>query len=101
MIGADKVALQEFVKLFLETSAETMDELNSSFDSKDYGQVGAMAHKLKSSIDLMGIESLKTDIRTIERIGKDQDDIESLNDLIPKLSSTLKQVYIQMEHELD
>jgi HPt (histidine-containing phosphotransfer) domain-containing protein len=101
MIGDDLKAVEEFVSLFLDTSQQTMETLNAAYDEENYTQVGAMAHKLKSSIDLMGIDALKTDIRTIEKIGKNQDDLGELKTLLPRLNEIMEKVYAQMNEEFE
>ncbi|HPD64642.1 MAG TPA: Hpt domain-containing protein [Bacteroidia bacterium] len=100
MIGDDETAIKEFVSLFIETSAETLEELNQAFQSKDFSQVGSLAHKLKSSIDLMGIESLKEEIRKIERIGKEMTDLELLPTLIEKLNDGIEIARNEMKKDI-
>lgn len=99
MIGSDSESIKEFVDLFLDTSVQTMNELNSSYEAENISQVGAMAHKLKSSIDLMGISSLKTDIRSIEKIGKELKNVNMLKELISNLNQVLQLVHKQMKEE--
>ncbi|MBL6963832.1 MAG: Hpt domain-containing protein [Bacteroidetes bacterium] len=101
MIGSEPESVKEFVHLFLDTSSQTMIQLNEAFEAQNYTQMGALAHKLKSSIDLMGIESLKKEIRTVEIIGKDQNNLQKLDDLIPKLNRILEEVYKQMQAEIE
>jgi PAS domain S-box-containing protein len=65
---------QEFVKkmvqLFLSTSAEALTQFREYQQAKNWEEVSALAHKMKASIDNMGISSLKTEIREVETLGR-------------------------------
>lgn len=100
MIGDDQDSIKEFVALFIETSTVTLSELNEAFEQKNYSLMGSLAHKLKSSIDLMGIDSLKSEIRKIERIGKEMYGFEDLPELVKKLNEVLKTVHQAMNNDI-
>lgn len=97
MIGEDESAIRDFVKMFLELANNTLQGINESLDKKDYQEVGAQAHKLKSSIDLMGIEELKKEIRIIEKNSKENIDVDSLPSLVEKLNTVLDKVFSQLK----
>jgi len=101
MIGEDKDVIIEFVQLFVDTSVQTLAEMQNALSENDFINVGSLAHKLKSSIDLMGIECLKSDIRTIERFGKEKINTNELPGLIDRLSSVIKQVHVQMNEDFN
>jgi len=101
MVGDDPDVILEFINLFVDTSAQTLSDLNNAHNAKDYPTVGSLAHKLKSSVDLMGIESLYDTIRIIERSGKEQINIPSLPDHFSKLNDVLEIVYRQMKTDFN
>jgi hypothetical protein len=68
-------------------------------EKKNWEQVGKLAHKLKSTIDTMCINSLKDDIRLIEKNGKDKNNIESIPVLVAKADKVISQVTEQLKAE--
>ncbi len=60
----------EFIKTLISVFAESippdLESLNQAADTHDWKHVSFMAHKIKSTIDNLGIESLKSVIRILE-----------------------------------
>lgn len=55
------------IGLFMETMPPAVLEMKQHLSDKNWAALGAVAHKIKPSIDTMGIDLLKEDIRSIER----------------------------------
>lgn len=68
--GGDKEFVKRMVQLFIETVPANVQELNVYMNSENWDMVSKMAHKLKSTLDSMGIHSLKQEIRMIEANAK-------------------------------
>ncbi|MEA3494699.1 MAG: Hpt domain-containing protein [Bacteroidota bacterium] len=100
MIGTEKESIQEFVKIFIKLANETLEDINSNFDKKNYVKVGELAHKLKASIDIIGISSLKNNIREIENNGKEETNIDKIPNLIEKLNDVINKTIVQLEKDI-
>jgi HPt (histidine-containing phosphotransfer) domain-containing protein len=87
----------KMVTVFLETTKESLEEILKHFEKKEIANVAALAHKIKPSIDLMGITELKEVVRTIEKNGRSTGD--DLDVLVPQLVSVLRLVFDEMEAE--
>jgi HPt (histidine-containing phosphotransfer) domain-containing protein len=91
---------QEFVNkmvdMFLSLSPELVNRMKSSLNAKDWDDLRSAAHKLKPSIDMMGIASLTGKIREIEGNAKTQTQLDSLPNLLKELEETLENVYDQL-----
>ncbi|WP_299760545.1 PAS domain S-box protein [uncultured Pontibacter sp.] len=87
-------------KLFIETVPVTVADLQLKRDLADWDGVGAAAHKLKSSIDTLKIESLKEVVRQIESEAKTQGDLSRINRDIDVLVAVMEQVITRLEAEL-
>lgn len=98
LAGGQEEFVQTMVDTFLEHTPQHLKELMDAYEAKDYSQMGAMAHKIKPSIDLFGIASLTTSIREVERIGKTGSAEPNLEELINQVSSTLDQVFESMRN---
>ena len=68
--GGDESFVKRMLQLFLDTMPASLQEIQQQADQQNWAQVGKLAHKLKSTIDSMGITSLKEIIRQIEQNGK-------------------------------
>lgn len=101
MVGDEESSIKNFVEMFLKLSATTLVEINNSYEAKDYVKMGTLAHKLKASIDLMGIIELKEDIRSIEKNGKNEENLADLPVLIEKLNFILDEVFIQLKDDFN
>ena len=55
--GGDDAFIKKMILLFIETVPQNVQELVDATDQKNWEQVSKMAHKLKSTIDSMGIRS--------------------------------------------
>ena len=75
--------------------------MSEKYHQSDYKAMGAIAHKIKPSIDNMGIISLKETIREIERIGKTGAASDSLTELLEKVSNHLDQVVKALQNEFE
>jgi CheY-like chemotaxis protein len=93
--GGDKSFIERMMRLFLETVPHTLSDMSSTADKGDWKMLSKHAHKLKSTIDSMGIKFLKEDIRVIESVGKMGGNPEPLPALVVTVVSHMRRV---MEH---
>lgn len=98
LAGGQEEFVQTMVDTFLEHTPVHLKELMEAYAAKDFIHVGAMAHKIKPSIDLFGISALTTSIREVERIGKSGSAEPELDELISQVNSTLEQVFESMRN---
>lgn len=98
--GGDKAFTQRMLKLFLETVPSTLSDIKNSSDKGDWLTLSKHAHKLKSTIDSMNINSLKEDIREIESDGKNGGDPGKLKALVSRVISVTEQVMVQVKADL-
>ncbi len=92
---------EEFIlnlsKIFIDTVPPTSREMVQECKKKNWEQVGKLAHKLKSTIDTMCINSLKDDIRLIEKNGKDKKNIDAIPGLVEKTDQVIEKVTQQLK----
>jgi HPt (histidine-containing phosphotransfer) domain-containing protein len=97
--GGDEGFLTKMVKLFLETVPPALTDLKETVSSGQWDRVSKIAHKLKSTIDSMGIDSLKDDIRTIEANAKSQQETAGIPVLVDKVYNVVQQCIIQLKND--
>jgi len=64
--GGDTTLLKELVSLFRDQVAEFNHDLKASFEENNYTALGNLAHKAKSSVAIMGMDSLANMLKTFE-----------------------------------
>jgi HPt (histidine-containing phosphotransfer) domain-containing protein len=69
---------------------QTLVELQKETAGQNWEQVGRLAHKLKSTIDSMGISSLKDIVRQIEHNGKQEELTEQLPAQVALVETIMK-----------
>lgn len=75
----DPGIVKELVGMFKEQIIEFNNEMRSLYDKKDYPSLGALAHKAKSSVAIMGMNDLALMLKNFElqaKAGKDADRYE-------------------------
>jgi HPt (histidine-containing phosphotransfer) domain-containing protein len=81
--GGDPEMISEIVAMFREQSLEISAEMKIHLASKNYKSLGALAHKSKSSVEIMGMSDLGSMLKTFElqaREGKESELYESYID---------------------
>ncbi len=63
--------MAELISMFRDQVAETVIEMKSLLDNKDYYSLGLLAHKAKSSVLIMGMSDLGALLKTFELQAKD------------------------------
>lgn len=81
--------VKKMLKMFIEQTPGHLSEMRSKLQSNQLTVVGEIAHRIKPTIDNMGIVTLKATIREIEKIGKSGADNGALNDLMEKVETDI------------
>ncbi len=64
-MGSNELII-EMIQIFIDQLPEFTEGLADHLKSKDYKALGALAHKAKSSVAVMGMNSLADDLKTLE-----------------------------------
>ncbi|MCB0806264.1 MAG: Hpt domain-containing protein [Saprospiraceae bacterium] len=99
MLGDDKKAILQMVKIFLQATPESLNELNKCYQKNDLQGVSKLAHKLKSSVDIFAIVDIKQDIRRLENNTRDNINLDEVPQLVEKINTTLNEAIKQVEQE--
>jgi HPt (histidine-containing phosphotransfer) domain-containing protein len=99
MLGGDRQAMLQMVKIFLQATPESLTELNNCFNKNDLDGVSKLAHKLKSSIDIFTISEIKNDIRRLENLARESVNVEEIPALMEKINRILNEAIEQVRLE--
>jgi PAS domain S-box-containing protein len=98
--GGDESFIKKMVALFIETVPQNLEELVKATQEENWDQVGKTAHKLKSTVDSMGIKSIKQEIRTVEANAKQKAQLEEIPALVEKIGSVIHECIGQLQSEI-
>ena len=85
--------------MFCDQTPQMITEMIAAYQQGNLEQLGAIAHKLKPSIDNLNITSLKQLIRDIENISRDEPGNSSLSDLLNNVENIIINVVKTMKQE--
>lgn len=89
--------LAMLAKIYLDTIPDTSEEMLKATQSGEWDKASKFAHKLKSTIDSLNINSIKSEIRSIEMDGKNKVNTEYLKKLAIKVDEVIKEVASQIK----
>jgi PAS domain S-box-containing protein len=98
--GGDEGFIKKMVALFIETVPQNMDELMKAVQTEQWDQVAKTAHKLKSTVDSMGIKSIKQEIRTVEANAKQKTQVEEIPALVERIGTVIHECIGQLQAEV-
>jgi len=95
----DTEYFKKMINIFIDQSNLSITQITESYLAKNLKDVYSVIHKIKPSIDLMGIEILKEPIRYIEKNAKDQIDSQELGKQIKFVFIILNKAILQLKEE--
>jgi len=98
--GGDENFIKKMVSLFIETVPQNMQDLKNALQEENWDQVGKTAHKLKSTIDSMGIKSIRQEIRTVEANARQKESLEQVAPLVATIDNVIRECIGQLQAEI-
>ena len=92
--GGDDAFIKKMIRLFIETVPQNVQELVDATGLKNWEQVAKMAHKLKSTIDSMGIRSIHDQIRAVEMHAKNREQPDQITRIWSNRWNRLFRLYL-------
>ncbi|MFI5153890.1 MAG: response regulator [Chitinophagales bacterium] len=99
--GGDNGFIKKMIHLFIETVPQNVQELSNALLAENWEQLGKMAHKLKSTVDSMGIKSIYSDIRTVESNAKEKKNLHDIPAQIRKIETVIVNCIEQLKEEMN
>ncbi|RLD64635.1 MAG: hypothetical protein DRJ01_00065 [Bacteroidetes bacterium] len=93
----DNKIILEFIDIFKSQIPEFIEDLNSAYNDKDWQTLGAVAHRVKSSVAMLGISKLALDMKKLEICAKEAKEIEKYPLIISKFEKISKLVLDELE----
>ena len=98
MMKGNQVQVRQMEKLFTDQAEDIMKQMYESFEGENWREMGLLAHKIKASIDMLQINTLKQPIRLLENIEKRKLDKETILETFNLVKVTLQKVCFSIKN---
>ena len=96
----DREFIKEMLEVFVKITPESIDIINDSLEQKQWKEVARVAHKIKPSILLLGIDELTKLVKEIEHMAKNQEELDQLTAKISLLNQYTLEVLADIDELL-
>jgi HPt (histidine-containing phosphotransfer) domain-containing protein len=83
--------IRKMLGIFVEQTPMHINEMREHYAQSDWKRMGELAHKIKPTIDNLGIQAIKSAVREMEVIGKCGEGTERMGNLLEKIVLVLNQ----------
>ena len=97
--GGDESFVKRMVHLFIETVPPSLTDLQKETAAQNWLNVSKLAHKLKATIDSMGITRIKDVVRTIETNGKKSEELDKIPAQVQEVITVLEACMNQLKRD--
>jgi signal transduction histidine kinase/HPt (histidine-containing phosphotransfer) domain-containing protein len=98
--GGEPDLVKAAVEKFVDSTPEMLDRLNEHLASQNYKELARAAHKLKSSVAFMGIESIREAIVRVEVVSKSDGPKSELPGLVQQIRSVVQASYRELQDKV-
>ena len=96
MTGDDSQMIKEMIELFLNQLAEMRMEIDSLVSDKKWFELSRLAHKIKSSALVMGVEQMADDMKELELLAKESKHTEKYPDYIARFNTMIDLAEVEL-----
>ena len=95
--GGDKAIIEEIISIFKDQVPEFVNEMNELFSKGSFYDLGLLAHKAKSSVAVMGMESTAVMLKTFELQAKEGKEPEKYESYISRFKSDTEEALKEID----
>ncbi len=98
--GNNAEFIQEMIATFLQTLPTTLEEMEKAVNESSWERLSRLAHQIKPSFTLMGLDSLRSKLLFIEEQGKFAPDKDQLPSVVQDFASRCRTVMDELSKEV-
>ncbi|HSH65122.1 MAG TPA: ATP-binding protein, partial [Bacteroidia bacterium] len=98
-MGGKKDVIRETIDIFLSQMPEDLEIINEAVKIGDYLKIKNYAHKMKSTVSIIGIRALKPVLEEMENLGAAKKDMERIKELTIELNEFCKLGIAEIQEE--
>ena len=96
MSGGDKILIHEMIDIFIDQIKEIEEGMKVNLEERNYDFLGKLAHKAKSSVAIMGMNSLAKKLKELELLTVKSHKSDKYPDYIKLFSTETKEAIIEL-----
>jgi len=89
MCGGVPEIVKEMIKMFIDQLPETTVKLKNALNNKNWDEVREIAHKAKSSVNIMGLNELSEEMAKLEKLAKNYEQTETYAEIVSHFETVL------------
>ena len=93
----NKDFIKKMLQIFCKETLQSLQEIKTAREVNDYKKINDTAHKMKTSVSNLSINSIKEDVLQLEAFDIIKNDPAQLTELISKIDLVLNQVIEQLK----
>jgi PAS domain S-box-containing protein len=98
----NKEFIAKMIAVFVEQTTEVIEKISAAIPVDNFKEVSSLIHKIKPSVESLGITSIIKELKLLEKIAKDTNDKKQIAALFSLIKEVLEKAVIQLkENELD
>jgi PAS domain S-box-containing protein len=86
----------KMITIFVNQTTQTIEKIEQAIESNDFIEVSRLVHKIKPSIDGIGVLSISDEIKLLEKIAKETQNKEKIESLFSRIKFVIEQVIAQL-----
>ncbi|HNR20340.1 MAG TPA: response regulator [Bacteroidia bacterium] len=90
----------EFIQLFLKNTPDSLNDLSNALKVKDWEKIRQVAHKMKPSMNYIGLKQTYEIVQKLEQNAKQQIHLDEVPEMISKISDACQIAFLELEEEL-
>jgi PAS domain S-box-containing protein len=98
MVNGDSDFLNTMIEIFIQMINESIPKFEEAFSQDNFDSIRKLAHKIKPSVDQMGVESIMNNIKTVEKYDVSVGSKTELGLMIENIIEVLKKVIIDLKN---
>ncbi|WP_020526425.1 Hpt domain-containing protein [Flexithrix dorotheae] len=91
--------MREMVDVFIEETPREIQKLQFALSKKDWKTIGSIAHSLKTSVRLMGMEEIHVDVEELEIMGKSKQNVKLIPERTAKIIKICEEAVVELKEK--
>jgi len=76
----------EMIQGFFEQTPEIITAMETALKRQNWKDLSAIAHKMKPTVDFMGMQSIKEAVKTLEKNAGEQNNLNTIPELVNQIT---------------
>jgi len=100
MMNNEDQMVNRMLVRFNDLTPNYIDDLHKAYNDQNWDKLSKIAHKIKPSINLVGVESLYTDFINLEAFALDEKELKSIPEIMDRINIYMPQMFQEIEEKL-